>query len=165
MEALNKKLNLLLANLQVQRANIQAAHWNLRGCHAFITFHNYFGELYEYNSTHIDMIAEFIRIYRGNPIITFSKYVRRATVEEIEFEDTKDVDLVINKAFVDNSLIIPQIQEIFDISTKELDVGDYMATMLADYGKRQWFLRSSMKEQEEEENEEEAPEEAPPVED
>ena len=133
-----------MANLQVQRANIQAAHWNIRGCHAFITFHTYFGELYEYNSTHIDMIAEFIRIQRGNPIHSLSDFLETATIEEIEYSETVDIDSALEKAIDDNNIIIPSLSAIFDLTTSELDIGDYMATMQADYGKRNWFLRSSM---------------------
>ena len=149
MEEIIGRLNTLLANLYVQRANIQAVHWNLRGCHSFITFHNYFGELYDANSTHIDMIAEFIRIYRYNPIHSLDAFLETASIEEIEHEDTLDVDSAIEKAIDDNNIILPALTDIFDLTTSELDIGDYMATMQSDFGKRNWFLRSSMKKKEE----------------
>ena len=145
MEEIIGKLNILLANLYVQRANIQAVHWNLRGCHAFLTFHNYFGELYDYNSTHIDMIAEFIRIYKYNPIHSLATFLETASIEEIEHEDTLDIDKAIEKSIDDNNIIISALSELFDATTSELDIGDYMATMQSDFGKRNWFLRSSMK--------------------
>lgn len=150
MEENIRKLNFLLSNLQVQRANLQAAHWNLRGCHSFITFHNYYGELYDLNTGHIDIIAEFIRIYNGDPFITFSRYVRRATIEEVTQEQTQEVEATLRKAITDNSLVMTQIEELFK-STAEgpADVNDYMAAMTADYGKRQWFLNSSTSKKEE----------------
>ena len=144
MEEIISKLNTLLANLYVQRANIQAVHWNIRGCHAFITFHTYFGELYDLNSTHIDMIAEFIRIQRGGPIHSLSAFLETTNIEEIEHEDTLDVDKAIEKAINDNNIILPELVEIFDLTASELDIGDYMAVMQSDFGKRNWFLRSSM---------------------
>ena len=146
MEELIRKLNFLLANLQVQRANIQAAHWNIRGCHSFIPLHTYFGELYDCNSAHIDAIAEFIRINKGDPFITFSRYLRRATIQEVVETETTDIDSALRKMFNDNTFILSQSKEIFDMTDKQaIDVGDYMATMVADYGKRQWFLSSSIK--------------------
>jgi len=164
MEEIIKKLNILLSDLQVERANLQAMHWNLQGCHSFITFHNYFNTLYDYNSIHIDAIAEFIRIYRGTPIVSLSKYVRRASLEELTQESDYSAEACIDKAFVDADLILSQLPQIFDATTSELDIGDYMATMQADYGKRLWFLRSSMKETKEEKKEETL-DENPPVED
>ena len=160
MEDIIKKLNILLSDLQVERANLQAMHWNLHGCPAFITFHTYFGELYEYNSTHIDMVAEFIRIYRGNPITSLSKYVRRTSLEELTQDSDYGIDSCVDKAFIDADIILKQLAPLFDLTTKELDIGDYMAVLMADYGKRLWFLRSSMKDKKEE-----ASEETPPIED
>lgn len=162
MEELIRKLNFLLANLQVQRANIQAAHWNIRGGHAFIPLHTYFGELYDCNSTHIDTIAEFIRINKGSPFTTFSRYLRRATIQEVNEIDTIDIDSALRKMFNDNTFILSQSKEIFDMTDKQaIDVGDYMATMVADYGKRQWFLSSSIKSSLRKEEEKESPEETP----
>ena len=145
MEEITRKLNFLLANLQVQRANIQAAHWNLRGCHSFIPMHTYFGELYDCNTAHIDMIAEFIRINGGSPFTTLSRYLRRATIQEVSEMETMEIDTALRKMFNDNTFILSQSKEIFDMTDKQaIDVGDYMATIVADYGKRQWFIKSSL---------------------
>ena len=163
MEEIISKLNTLLANLQIQRANIQATHWNLRGCHAFLTFHTYFGTLYEYNSTHIDTIAEICRIYRYTPIHSLAACLEEAEITEAEFDETSDIEKTLEKAINDNNIIIASLSEIFDLTTSELDIGDYMATMQADYGKRNWFLRSSISKKKEvqKETEEEAEEAYP----
>ena len=145
MEDITRKLNFLLANLQVQRANLQAVHWNLRGCHSFLTFHGYFGGLYDANTGHIDMIAELVRIHRGSPFISFSRYLRRATISEVSERESMDIEAALNKAFRDNLDIMGQIKDLFDsTATNAPDINDYMALMSGDYGKRQWFLTSSM---------------------
>ena len=144
MEEINRKLNFLLANLQVQRANLQAAHWNLRGCHSFIPIHKYLGELYEANSEHIDMVAELIRIHDGTPFTTFSRYLRRATIQEIVEAEMMEADAVLKKAYNDNTFVLSGAKEIFKETGEMADVNDYMALMVADYGKRQWFIKSSI---------------------
>ena len=144
MEEINRKLNFLLANLQVQRANIQAAHWNLRGCHSFIPMHTYFGELYDGNSAHIDMVAELIRINGGSPFTTFSRYLRRATIQEVSEMETMDIDAALKKMVNDNTFVLSQSKEIFKASSEAADINDYMAIMISDYGKRQWFIKSSL---------------------
>ncbi len=150
MEEIIDKLNTLLATLYVQRANVQAVHWNLRGCHAFLTFHTYFGKLYKYNNTHIDMIAEICRMYKYNPLHSLAAFLHNSSCEEASSEQTLDIDKAIEKAIDDNNIIIPMLSEIFDLTTSELDIGDYMAVMQADFGKRNWILRSSIPKKKEE---------------
>ncbi len=145
MEELISKLNTLLSSIYVQRANIQAAHWNIKGCHAFITFHNYYGELYDYNSTHIDMLAEFVRIYGGTPTSTLTAFLVQSTVSEASAPAVNDVQASIQENLLSNANIHAQLMGVFKASDEAPDVNDYMAAMIADFGKRSWFLRSSSK--------------------
>ncbi len=146
-EKLIEGLNVLLASLKVQTNNLYAVHWNLEKTPSFITFHNYFGDLYELNEKHQDMIAEFVRIYNGIPLFTMTEFLEKSTIMEAEFDATNDLQMALSKAKVDTRVILATVREIFRETEKFPDVNDYMAEMVADYGKRNWFLRSSMDEQ------------------
>ncbi len=165
MNKIVKELNLLLADLQVFRANVQGCHWSLRGCHSFLSVHAYMDVIYEDASKDIDAIAEFIRIYRAEPIITLSKYVRRASIQEIELEQASKVEHVLDKVFVDLTKLNLHFFPIFDLTTTELDIGDHMAVMTATYGKHLWFIRSLIKKEDEQEEEKEDSEESESSED
>jgi len=147
MEELYSSLNNLLATLQVRRANLQSVHWNIKGCHSFITFHNYFGELYEITSTQIDMVAEFIRVHNGNPNGTLSKYLARTSVQEITPEQASDLDKALPKAIVDVKQLLILSNRLFTSTTDYPDVQDYAASLISELGKQKWFLSSSMKEE------------------
>ena len=135
-------LNELLATLQVDANNLHASHWNIKGTPSFITFHNYFGELYDASSKHVDMIAEFIRIYGSFPISTLREYVDKSRIGESDVQT--ELMEILMKHRGDSASINSLVKEIFTKTEKFPDVNDYMAAMVADYGKRSWFIESSI---------------------
>lgn len=137
-------LNELLASLQVQTMNLHSAHWNVEGCHSYITMHKYLDELYSANLGHVDKIAEFLRIHGGDyPIGTMTDCLDKSHLSELEFYESNEIEPILDKAIKDNNIIISQAKAIFKNYEEFPDVNDYMATMIDDYGKRNWFLKAS----------------------
>ena len=153
-EEISSKLKNTLATLQVHRANIQGAHWNMRGCHSFLTFHKYFDQMYEENSAHIDFIAEAIRILGQNPNYTLTKFLARSYISEATPEQVIDFEKTLKKALEDNQRMLELSKKLFSSSAAYPDINDYAAGMVADFGKRVWFLKSSIVEEMEEKKEE-----------
>lgn len=138
-------LDNLLAVMQVQTNNLHAAHWNLQGCHSFMTFHKYLEELYDESSEHVDKIAEFSRIHGDIPIFTMAEYLAMSEIEEISIQESKDIEPAIKKAIEDSTAILKMTKLMFKETGAYPDVNDYMAIMIDDMGKRIWFLKSSQK--------------------
>lgn len=141
------KLNVLLSNLQVQYFNIHAIHWNIKS-HDFIVLHKYMDEIYDATATHIDVVAEFVRILDATPMFTMSEYLRTATIPEIDFIASEKRHLAIEKLIVDNGTILRLANELFAATPANADINDYMATIVSDHGKRNWFLNSAKNENE-----------------
>jgi starvation-inducible DNA-binding protein len=137
-----KKLDILLGSLQVYSNNLHAIHWSLEA-KDFIPLHAYFGEIYDCTGAHVDMLAEFKRIYGGEPINTLKKYLLNSKVAEISGAQSKDRGAAIRKAISDTSIMNQLSVECFKASNDYPDVNDYMALIVADFGKRLWFLKSS----------------------
>jgi len=158
-EEIISKLNNALATLQVHKANIQGAHWNMRGCHVFLFMHRYFDEMYAGNAAHIDFIAEAIRILGQNPNYTLTKFLARSYISEASLEQVIDFKKVLKKALEDNQRMLELSKKLFSASAAYPDINDYAAGMVADFGKRIWFLKSSIMEDKMEEKKEEPTEE------
>lgn len=75
------KLNDLLANYQLFYQNLRGLHWNIKG-KEFFELHLKFEELYNDAVIKIDEIAERILTLEGEPLHTFSDYLKTTDIEE-----------------------------------------------------------------------------------
>ncbi|WP_066628891.1 Dps family protein [Labilibacter marinus] len=78
---LASKLNELLANYQLFYQNLRGFHWNIKGKN-FFELHVKFEEFYNDAVIKVDEIAERILTLEGEPLHTFSDYLKTATLEE-----------------------------------------------------------------------------------
>lgn len=78
---LASKLNELLANYQLFYQNLRGFHWNIKGKN-FFELHVKFEEFYNDAVIKVDEIAERILTLEGEPLHTFSDYLKTASLEE-----------------------------------------------------------------------------------
>lgn len=74
-------LNVLLASVQVHFQNIHAMHWSITG-HHFFPLHKEFEGMYEQAVEMGDDIAERILTIGGQPLDTFSAYLKFSQIAE-----------------------------------------------------------------------------------
>ena len=78
---LNVKLNTLLADYQLFYQNLRGLHWNIKG-REFFELHIKFEEFYNDAVIKVDEIAERILTLGGEPLHTFTDYLKTATIKE-----------------------------------------------------------------------------------
>lgn len=74
-------LNRLLSNYQVHYQKLRNFHWNVKGGD-FFDIHEKFEEMYTEAITHIDDIAERIRIFGQHPKSTLKEYLEESEIKE-----------------------------------------------------------------------------------
>ncbi len=140
-EALNTKLNELLANYQLFYQNVRGLHWNIKG-REFFELHLKFEEFYDDAVLKIDEIAERILTLGGEPLHTFSDYLRIAKVkaEKGIYEGSKGVQIVIGNF----SILIGLEREILKLAADAEDEGTValMSDYIAQTEKTLWMLNA-----------------------
>lgn len=138
---LSKKLNFLLADYQLFYQNLRGFHWNIKG-KEFFELHLKFEELYNDAVIKIDEIAERILTLEGEPLHTFSDYLKNTDIEESKSisNGNKGIELVIQNF----SIIIIKEREILEIAANANDEGT--VSLMSDYitqtEKTLWMLNS-----------------------
>ena len=108
-KALVEKLNQLLADYQLFYQNVRGFHWNIKG-KDFFELHLKFEEFYDNAVVKIDEIAERILTLEGEPLHTFSDYLKNAQIKEAKgvTDGTEGVEVVLKNFAV----LIAQEREI-----------------------------------------------------
>lgn len=137
-------LNQLLADYQLFYQNLRGLHWNIKG-REFFELHLKFEELYNDAIIKVDEIAERILTLEGEPLHTFSNYVKTSQIKE-EKGITNGVEGV--KVVVNNfsSLIILE-REILAKASDAEDEGtlSLMSDYISQTEKTLWMLNSYLK--------------------
>ncbi|WP_139958549.1 Dps family protein [Flavicella sediminum] len=143
-EKLVGKLNQLLADYQLFYQNLRGLHWNIKGRN-FFELHLKFEELYNTAVIKIDEIAERILTLEGEPLHSFSAYLKNAQIaEEVGVTDgEKGVQIVLNNFAV----LIAIEREVLSDAADANDEGT--ASLMSDYitetEKVIWMLNSYLK--------------------
>ena len=138
------KLNDLLANYQLFYQNLRGLHWNIKG-KEFFELHLKFEELYEDAVIKVDEIAERILTLDGEPLHTFSDYLKTTEIKEEKGikNGTKGVEIVV-KNF---STLIQKERVILSLASEADDEGS--VSLMSDYisqtEKTLWMLNSYLK--------------------
>lgn len=140
MEEVNKKLNELLADLNVFFRKLQNYHWNIEGKEFFV-LHEKLEEYYDCTSKEIDEIAEHILINRAQPLGTLKDYLQIASIKEAENKKVNR-DEVFQNLITDYGILLNKVIAIKEASE---EVKDYATSSLMDeyilnYGKKLWML-------------------------
>ena len=141
---LNKILNQLLADYEVFYQNLRGFHWNIKG-REFFELHTKFEEFYDDAFIKIDEIAERILTLEGEPLHTYTDYLKISNIKEAK-NVTNGVEGV--KIIVDNfSTLISTEREILDLAGDANDEGtvSLMSDYISQTEKTLWMLNSYLK--------------------
>ena len=141
---LSDNLKVLLASTQSFAIKSQNFHWNVEGSN-FPQYHAFFDTLYGDVSATIDPIAEYIRILGHYTPGSLSRYSELSIIED----QTKipRAKLMFAESLQDCETLGKLAVAIFDEATNENQQGiaNYMAELQDLYGKKAWFIRSTLK--------------------
>ena len=136
-----KKLNKLLADYQLFYQKLRGFHWNIKG-RTFFELHLKFEELYNDAVLKIDEIAERILTLEGEPMHTFSDYLKVTDIKEQKgiTDGSKGVAVVIQNF----SVLILKEREILALAGEANDEGtvSLMSDYISQTEKTLWMLNS-----------------------
>ncbi len=141
---LSKQLNQLLADYQLFYQNVRGLHWNIKG-RAFFELHLKFEEYYDNAVIKIDEIAERILTLEGEPLHTFTDYLKVSKIKE-QKGITDGIDGV--KIIIDNyKVLILKEREILSLAAEADDEGtvSLMSDYITETEKTLWMLNSYLK--------------------
>lgn len=141
---LTSLLNVLLADYQLFYQNLRGLHWNIKG-REFFELHVKFEEYYDDAVIKIDEIAERILTLEGEPLHTFTDYLK---VSEIKEEKGVTNGLEGVKIIIQNfSTLILREREILSLAADADDEGtvSLMSDYISETEKTLWMLNSYSK--------------------
>lgn len=138
---LAKVLNQLLADYQMFYQNLRGLHWNIKG-REFFELHLKFEELYNDAVIKVDEIAERILTLEGEPLHTFTDYLKTSNIKEEKgvSNGIEGVKIVVNNF----SKIIVQERQILALAGAADDEGtvSLMSDYISQTEKTLWMLNS-----------------------
>jgi len=141
---LSKILNQLLADYEIFYQNLRGFHWNIKG-REFFELHTKFEELYNDAFIKIDEIAERILTLEGEPLHTYTDYLKNTTIKEAKgvSNGVEGVKIIV-KNF---STIITIERKILDLANEANDEGtvSLMSDYISQTEKTLWMLNSYLK--------------------
>lgn len=141
---LSKELNNLLANYQLFYQNLRGLHWNIKG-KEFFELHLKFEELYDDAVLKVDEIAERILTLEGEPLHTFTDYLKTAKITEVNHvtNGIEGVKIVINNF----QTLIELERIILSLAADAEDEGtvSLMSDYISQTEKTLWMLNSYLK--------------------
>ena len=138
---LSRELNILLANYQLFYQNLRGLHWNIKG-KEFFELHVKFEEFYDDAVIKIDEIAERILTLEGEPLHTFSDYLKTAEIKEEKniTNGSQGVEIIITNFKV----LIAKERTILSLADDAEDEGtvSLMSDYISETEKTLWMLNS-----------------------
>ncbi len=140
-----KHLNILLANYHVHYQKLRNFHWNVKG-KDFFELHEQFEELYNRAKTHIDDVAERVKVFGQTPVSTLSEYLEMAEIQEVG-PNLKAEDMV-KETLNDLELLLSFMVNVADAAINIGDVGteDMINTFIKNMEKTHWMFNSWLNE-------------------
>lgn len=143
MENTVKKLNVLLADLNVFYRKLQNYHWNVQGKDFFV-LHAKLEEYYDEVNKQIDEIAEHILMLGSEPLGTMQDYLNTTCIVEAKNEKITPCS-VFENVIKDFETLLKKVTDI----KKEADDKNLYATSslmdsyISNYMKALWMLKQS----------------------
>lgn len=141
---LSNNLNELLADYQLFYQNLRGMHWNIKG-REFFELHVKFEEYYDDAVIKIDEIAERILTLEGEPLHSFTDYLKVSKIAESK-NITNGVDGI--KIIISNfQVLILKEREILELAADASDEGtvSLMSDYISETEKTLWMLNSYLK--------------------
>ena len=136
-----ENLNQLLADYEIFYQNLRGLHWNIKG-KEFFELHTKFEELYDDAFIKIDEIAERVLTLEGEPLHTYTDYLKISSIKEEKSvtNGVKGVEIIVENF----STIITLERKILDLAGEANDEGT--VSLMSDYitqtEKTLWMLNS-----------------------
>lgn len=141
---LAQKLNVLLADYQMFYQNLRGLHWNIKG-KEFFELHVKFEEFYDDAVLKVDEIAERILTLEGEPLHTFSDYLKASEIveEKAVTNGVEGIEIIVQNF----SVLIRKEREILSIASSADDEGtvSLMSDYISQTEKTLWMLNSYLK--------------------
>ena len=136
-----EELNILLADYEIFYQNLRGLHWNIKG-KEFFELHNKFEELYKDAYVKIDEIAERVLTLEGEPLHTYTDYLKNAEIKEVQniTNGPQGVEIVVDNfgtLIKKERSILAQAADAEDEGTVSL-----MSDYIAETEKTLWMLNS-----------------------
>jgi len=143
-----ENLKVLLASTQVFAIKTQQFHWCVEGTN-FPEYHKFFNKLYEDISDTIDPIAEYIRILGHYTPGSLSRYAELSIIQD-QIKIPR-AELMFADSLQDCETLLQLVTAMFVEADSENQHGieNYMAELQDLYGKKAWFIRSTLKKERE----------------
>jgi starvation-inducible DNA-binding protein len=137
-------LKILLASTQSFAIKSQNFHWNIEGSD-FPQYHKFFNTLYKDVNATIDPIAEYIRVLDHYTPGSLTRYAELSIIEDQV--RIPRAELMFQESLADTQKMIELVVAMFDQATEERQQGiaNFMAELQDLYGKKAWFIRSTLK--------------------
>jgi starvation-inducible DNA-binding protein len=137
-------LKVLLASTQSFAIKSQNFHWNVEGSN-FPQYHEFFDTLYGDVSGTIDRIAEYIRILGHYTPGSLSRYAELSIIQDQV--KIPRAELMFVESLQDCETMLQLVTAMFDEAASENQHGieNFMAELQDLYGKKAWFIRSTLK--------------------
>jgi starvation-inducible DNA-binding protein len=137
-------LKILLASTQSFAIKSQNFHWNIEGSD-FPQYHEFFNTLYEDVNATIDPIAEYIRVLDHYTPGSLSRYSELSIIED-QIRIPR-AELMFQESLADTQKMLELVVTLFDQATegRQQGIANYMAELQDLYGKKAWFIRSTLK--------------------
>jgi starvation-inducible DNA-binding protein len=141
---LSDNLKVLLASTQSFAIKTQNFHWNVEGSN-FPQYHKFFNTLYKDVNATIDPIAEYIRILGHYTPGSLSRYTELSIIQD-QIKIPR-AELMFAESLQDCETMLQLVTAMFDEAASENQHGieNYMAELQDLYGKKAWFIRSTLK--------------------
>tara|TARA_R110000787_G_scaffold108621_5_gene217062 strand:+ start:7397 stop:7864 length:468 start_codon:yes stop_codon:yes gene_type:complete len=141
---LSNHLNELLADYQLFYQNLRGMHWNIKG-REFFELHLKFEEFYDNAVIKIDEIAERILTLEGEPLHSFTDYLKVSKIPESKniTNGAEGIKIIISNFQV----LILKERNILELAADASDEGtvSLMSDYISETEKTLWMLNSYLK--------------------
>ncbi|GIO36404.1 general stress protein 20U [Paenibacillus antibioticophila] len=139
--ALERHLNLQIANWTVMYTKLHNFHWYVTGG-SFFTLHEKFEELYDEAAGYIDEIAERLLAIGGKPVATLRESLSIATVAEAAGGESPQA--MVSAVIADFKKLANELKEGMNAAEEAQDEasGDLLLGILTSIEKHNWMLNA-----------------------
>ncbi|GJM72497.1 general stress protein 20U [Paenibacillus macerans] len=139
--ALERMLNVQVANLNVLYVKLHHFHWYVQGGN-FFTLHAKFEQLYNEATEQMDAIAERMLALKWKPAATLKEYLDLATIQEAAGQE--EPQAMVQSLVEDLATMAESYHEAIDLADQAGDdaTSDLLTGYKRDWEKHMWMLRS-----------------------
>ncbi|MNW55223.1 General stress protein 20U [compost metagenome] len=140
-QALEKELNLQIANWTVLYTKLHNYHWYVKGSN-FFRLHEKFEELYDEAAGYIDEIAERLLAIGGQPVATLKGSLAIATISEAT--GSENADAMVEAIIADFAVLGNELKHGMKAADEAEDQAssDLLLGILSAIKKHSWMLNS-----------------------